>query len=169
MQVQLHNGAFKQMQELDVGDRVHVGHGIFSKVFMFTHRVPSGMYTFMYLHSAATGGPLVLSPGHFLFINGEMKTARESRVGDLLTLADGTTSAITCITFGKERGLYNPQTVNGRIVVNGVIVSTYTTAISPGTGHALLTPLRYLSQFSGYRDVTLGMFEKGGTFGKRLI
>lgn len=169
MQVQLENDTFKQMQELEVGDRVYVGHAVFSDVFMFTHRVPSGMYTFMYLYSAATTVPLVLSPGHFLFINGEMKAARESRVGDLLTLADGTTSAITNIIFGKEVGLYNPQTVDGRIVVNGIIASTYTTAISPGTAHALLTPLRYLFQLSGSMDASLGTFEKGRAFGKWLI
>ncbi len=41
-----------------------------------------------------------------------------------------------------ERGLYNPQTAAGDIVVDGFVASTYTTFASPRAAHALLAPLR---------------------------
>lgn len=62
---------------------------------------------------------------------------------------------------GKELGLYNPQTLDGRIVVNGIIASTYTTAVIPEAAHALLTPLRCLFNVCRLRDLIPGFLEKG--------
>lgn len=66
-QVILENGSVKTMEELSIGDRVQVGPCQFSEVIMFTHRLHSGMYDFVYLYSETENVPLILSPGHMLY------------------------------------------------------------------------------------------------------
>lgn len=97
--VDLEDGTTKTMENLTIGDRVRVGPEQFSEVFLFTHRVKTGMRNFMYLYSSASNTPLILSPGHFLLINGRMTPAKESRVGDVLDLASGATANITRVFF----------------------------------------------------------------------
>lgn len=167
--VALESGKTKLMKDLSGGDRVQVGPEQFSDVFMLTHRLSSGVYEYLYLHSSATSTPLVLTSGHYLLLNGEMRAAKNARVGDVLHLGNGTTSTITQIAVGKDRGLYNPQMVDGRIVMNGVVASTYTTAISASIAHALRTPLRCLFKLSGLEDGSLGTFEERSALGKWLI
>jgi hypothetical protein len=41
-------------------------------------------------------------------------------------------------------GLYNPHTMHGDIVVDGVHTSTYTDSVAPALAHALLWPVRML-------------------------
>lgn len=145
--VLLANGMMKVMEDLEIGDRVQVGPSQFSAVIMFTHRHYDCMHHFVRLHSADLKVPLMLSRGHILSINGMMRAAWESKIGDKLELGNGSRTTITRITVSKMRGLFNPQTQDGRIVVNGVIVSTYTTAVDVKVAHALLAPVRYASHF----------------------
>lgn len=59
----------------------------------------------------------------------------------------------------RSHGIYNPQTLDGRIVVNGVVMTTYTRATGTdrtGTGHSLLAPLRAMYRIGGV-DVS-GLF-----------
>ena len=44
----------------------------------------------------------------------------------------------------RARGLYNPHTLHGDVVVDGVLTSTYTGVVHPALAHALLAPLRQL-------------------------
>jgi Hint module len=63
--VQLFKGETKRMDELDVGDRVHVGSSEFSPVFIFTHKVDAVVNAFIQLHTAS-GHSLSATPGHYL-------------------------------------------------------------------------------------------------------
>jgi hypothetical protein len=56
-------------------------------------------------------------------------------------------------------GLYNPHTLNGDIVVNGVKTSSYTATVAPGLAHAALWPIRMLYTL-GY-DIINGAFDHG--------
>ena len=54
---------------------------------------------------------------------------------------------------------YNPHTLNGDIVVNGIKTSTYTAAVEPSLAHSLLWPVRML--YSMGVNVVQGMFDQG--------
>jgi hypothetical protein len=52
-------------------------------------------------------------------------------------------------------GLYNPQTLQGDVVVDNVRASTYTTAVEPAFAHAVLTPLRAAYSALGFSTASL--------------
>jgi hypothetical protein len=92
----------------------------------------------------ASGDSLALSPGHYLHVNGYLNTAGSTKVGDSVTLACGTQSTVLRAEEVSMTGLFNPQTLDGNIVVDGVLVSTYTQTVHPAIAHALLSPVRFL-------------------------
>lgn len=157
----LDDGSEKKMEDVVVGDRVHVGLGHYSEVLMFTHRVRNVGKRFVRISIRDASGHLLLTPGHLLWLNGHLKAANVARVGDFITMGNGSHVAISSVSTTIEYGLYNPQTLDGNIVVNNVIASTYTTALRFATAHALIAPLRYMFHLNGMRDVTSGAFEKG--------
>jgi hypothetical protein len=149
--VQIAGNESKTMGELSLGDMVHVGNGVFSEVFLFTHQLSEVRAQFVQLTTATA--QLALTPGHFLYVNGQLKQARSVKVGDAVTLGDGATDAVLSTSFTWAAGLYNPHTKAGDIVVNGIKASCYTEAVHPTLAHALLLPVRAL-------------YEAGVTFGE---
>lgn len=139
--LELESGEVRAVQDVSIGDRVHVGHGRFSDVFMWTHKVADVVSAFVEIR-AASGASLRLSPGHYLFVSGELVAARAVQPGDIVTLGDGRADTVTGVKRVRSSGLYNPQTVDGRIVVDGLLASTFTTAVEPALAHALLAPVR---------------------------
>jgi len=132
------------MEDLKVGDDVLVGKGkLFSKIFMFTHRTKNILETFISLETEL-GYAIHLTRGHMLYVNGYLTRAENVKLGDKLLDAEGISSRVVRITSTMKRGLYNPQTEHGDIIVNGIVCSTYTDAVVPSVGHALLSPLRML-------------------------
>lgn len=52
--------------------------------------------------------------------------------------------------LGLGRALtFNPQTLDGDILVDGIVTSTYTTAVAPRVARAVLSPLRLLYTLDG--------------------
>ena len=141
--VQLKSGDIKTMAELRVGDDVLAAPGVYSKVYMFSHRLAETKSAFVTLMTDA-GAELQLTQDHYLYVNGALATAGTVRVGDVLTLASGARTTVTAVNTMWAAGLYNPHTLHGDIVVNGVATSTYTKAIAPGIAHAALWPVRAL-------------------------
>jgi hypothetical protein len=136
------------MDELAVGDRIKVGNNLYSDIFMFTHKSPAVRNNFLVI-GTVSGQAITLTPGHFIYLNNALVDSATAKVGDTIYLGSGAVSVVSSVSQTVEAGLYNPQTVHGDIVVNGIIASTYTTALPPGTAHALLLPLRALySAFS---------------------
>jgi energy-converting hydrogenase Eha subunit B len=132
------------MDRLAVGDRVRVGPSTFSTVFMFTHRL-GGDSKREFVHvDVASGESVTATAGHYLVANGGLKAAASITAGDTLTLASGEQVAVTEVSRVLMAGLFNPQTEDGRIVVDGIVASTYTQAVHPRVAHALLAPLRML-------------------------
>lgn len=143
--VRLQSGDVKRMGDLEIGDWVQVSTNEFSPVFMFTHRMSSlgiGPQTYSRLVTAS-GHALTLTPSHYLYVNGALKPAGVVVPGDVLVLADGRVSEVRAVgNILASAGLYNPQTLHGDIVVDGIVASTYTTAVRPNLAHAALSPLR---------------------------
>lgn len=148
--VQLSDGRTKQMDELNVGDEVLVSGGVFSNVFMFGHKEPQFIAQFIRLHFDDVGLSMALTFGHIVPIVGSgMRKARDVSVGDALLDGKGRQITVTAITKELDTGLYNPHTIVGDIVVDGVLVSTFTDAVEPLVATALLTPLRWIFSIIG--------------------
>ncbi|PXF43792.1 Desert hedgehog protein B [Gracilariopsis chorda] len=146
--VTLEDGSAKRMDALHVGDSVLVstneqGGPVYSHIFMFSHQDRSTISSFVSIETSH-GQTLQVSPGHFVYIDGRLSPAREVRVGDVLTSHVGREQVIRArsVSTLRARGLYNPQTIHGDLVVNGVQVSTYTTAVKPVAATALMAPIR---------------------------
>ncbi len=68
-------------------------------------------------------------------------------------------AAVVAVSPEVATGLYNPQTLSGDIVVNGIRASTYTAAIAPSLAHVALWPVRMMYRL-GY-DIINGAFDEG--------
>lgn len=154
--VLLMNGEERRMDELSVGDRVHVGSNRTSDVIIFSHQLREAKVAFVRLSTSKTA--VTLTPGHYLYVNGKMAAARTARVGDMLTSADNVQVPVISVETVWEEGLYNPHTVDGDIVVDGILTSTYTMALEPRWAHALLWPIRALYNLGALMPTSLNAF-----------
>ena len=78
----------------------------------------------------------------------------ESEFGEVLTVWN--------IKKVWKTGRYAPHTIHGDLVVNGVVVSAYTTEVHPSIAHALLAPVRLFSIITGKKEPLGAMFYRGG-------
>lgn len=146
--VSLEKGAQKRMDEVVVGDRVLVGDGTYSDVFAWTHQDGHAASRFYVALSTDGGHRLVATGGHYVYADGKPMQARHVRIGMAMRSASGSEVSVIKVERIRSKGLYNPQTVHGDIVVNGLVSTSYTAAIDPPVSHALLAPLR-----AGYKAV----------------
>lgn len=160
--VELSTGATVAMADLAIGDLVRVASGsgaaAFSPVYAFTHRTAGGDHPVV-TATTRSGHSLTTTPGHLVYINGVAAPMRSVRAGDALDIAaDATSSVVTSVSDGTAAGVYNPQTLAGDIVVDGILASTYTTAVAPAVAAPLLAPVRALYRLG----VTGSWLEAGG-------
>lgn len=132
-----------------------------SDVFMFSHRLSAAQAEFTRLTTtaAAPATVLLLTPNHYLYVNGRLAVASTVKVGDSLMAKDGSTPLVTAVGTTQATGLYNPHTMDGDIVVDGIVTSTYTSDINPGLAHAALWPVRMAYKLGG--DVVGHAFDNG--------
>mmetsp|Transcript_12802 Transcript_12802/g.34460 ORF Transcript_12802/g.34460 Transcript_12802/m.34460 type:complete len:323 (-) Transcript_12802:241-1209(-) len=150
--VELESGVFKPISAVEVGDRVRVGPQQFSAIYFWSHKDGISSSSRYVQLIAADGTTVTLSRGHFIYANEKLVRADEVQLGDVLMRIEGsgknTAVAVSSIRTGLvKRGLYNPHTVDGNIVVNGLLASTYTDAISPRVAHWLLSVERLVNKF----------------------
>lgn len=141
--VTLKDGSVKRMDEVLIGDEILVGPETFSKVFMFTHRDSGVRFSFVEIESFS-GRKLRLTSGHFIYANELLVEAASVVAGDDIVLSSGETDKVVRVDRVTDVGLFNPQTLQGDILVDGVRTSTYTRAVSASIAHGLLVPLRYV-------------------------
>lgn len=140
--VNLWDGTTKAMHDLVVGDRVQVGMGLMSEVYGFSHFDPEARAVFSKLHTM--NGTLTLTPTHHVLTEEGFIAAAQVKVGNSLVLAQGLRTRVQRVTTVISTGLYNPHTIDGKIVVDGFVTSTYTLAVEAQIAHSLLAPLRLL-------------------------
>lgn len=152
--VLLEGGSVKAMSAVRIGDRVQVGPGVYSSIFGWTHRDNDSVATFVQV-TLNSGEVLDATGGHYVYVQGGVKQMRRVQVGDWMVRAEGGWGRVVSIKLEVRRGIYNPQTVHGDIVVGGVVCTTYTEAIEPAVAHTLLAPLRaayaILENYRGWR------------------
>lgn len=149
--VRLADGSEKPMHLLSIGDRVLVSHpNTFSEVYFFSHQHPEHVSNFVRIATSVDSIQLTLSPGHMLYVNGRLTPARNVRVGDALSVAHEQKSAVvTSVDRTTSRGLFNPHTLHGDIVVDRVHTSTLTDALRPRVANVLLKPFATLYSVMG--------------------
>jgi len=138
--VQLQHGLFVRVDELRVGDMVEsTTGGHFSEIYMFTH-ASKERSDFVNL-TTSRGSWVAVTPGHLVRSNdGKLVRGGDIRVGDVLL---GDHHVVEVSNFVDE-GIYNPHTLHGDIVVNGVQTSSYTTAVEANVAHSALSIFRAL-------------------------
>jgi Hint module len=146
------------MDTLNVGDIVKVGPNLYSPVFMFTHRIADITSSFIEVRSSS-GASLLLTEGHYIPVSGQLVAASALALGVEIQLGDGRSDSIVSLRKIESRGLYNPQTLHGDIVVDGIVASTYTTGVHPLYAHAFLWPIRGLFRHVGIR---FSLLDQGG-------
>ncbi|GAB0491443.1 hypothetical protein MMPV_002696 [Pyropia vietnamensis] len=167
--VSLAGGAEERMDALRVGDMVTGGAGGVgahpSPVIGWSHADAAGVAPLVVVSTTTGGSPLALTPGHYLplaaaaagdarctYFDGRcLVPARALVVGDALlapAAAPYSCNATTHPTVTRlgagvsTTGLYAPHTASGWLVVDGLVVSAYTEAVSPRVAHAAVGVLR---------------------------
>lgn len=157
------DGTAVRLADVAVGDALRVGGGgAVSDVYMWSHRLPAGRHPFVRLRTA-DGGALTASPGHLVYANGERTPASAVAVGDTLpaVAADGsvTPARVVAVERVVEAGLYHPHTLHGDLLVDGYVVSTWTTAVPVAAARAALAPAAALYRATGR---SVGWLHGGG-------
>ncbi|CAN8066607.1 unnamed protein product [Agarophyton chilense] len=161
-------GESVRMADLQPGQYIHHNeHGASSRVFFFTHRTAKPELTF-YRISTASGHAVTMTGKHYLYANGRLTAAHAVQVGQMLRTKAGE-SAVTSVHRVKETGLYAPHSMHGDLVVDGIVVSSYSRTVEPRLAHALLMPLRWLARATGSNEVLPGMFYEGGRGLERFV
>lgn len=134
----------KNMSDLRVGDHVltvnTAGDLVFEEIYFFGHADPkafSPMVQLLIQDSNSTASMIELSPDHFLHTCPELRPClwSQSTAAYAATVVEGAYvwAATDSLNIGRvvssrfvpKRGLYNPYTLSGNIVVNGVAASAH--------------------------------------------
>lgn len=168
--VTLASGKEVPMHALQVGDVVLTPEGP-SPIIFFTHSLPDINYQFVRL--VTTNGSIILTAGHYVPLwRAGLRRAGNVGRGDWLLFGENLIPfQVKAIDHVYTKGLYNPQTRAGWIIVNGFVASTYTTAIDPLLAHGpLLAPIRAIYALSPrLLEVVSDFFESGSPFLTALL
>lgn len=162
--VELASGQRKPISQLRIGDSVRVGKNTFSDVFLFSHRTNAmSAPSYVELEMEHSNATLRMTAEHLLRVNGsELVAARMVKRGDRVQSAEYGWVNVADMRVVRDRGLFNPHTLDGNIVVDGFIVSTYTTAVPRRVASMLLEPLRILYKLGMVSDEGFREFLKHG-------
>lgn len=174
------DGSAKFMNQLRVGDRVLVryddGSTGLDDIYLFTHKEQDAVRVFVEL-TTESGHRLLATAGHFIPISDTVDGCDWSRArmvsldqvstGDLVWVADGEGSRCSLVLHKAQRhgrGVFNPLTLSGIIVVNGVVASSHSDWILDGIVSASWQHTIYQFMFAPvrlfYQIVGAGWVEK---------
>jgi len=167
--VQTQDGQTVSMKELQIGDKVRSGASSFSEVYLFSHKMRTVQANFVEVTTEA-GPQLQLSPKHFIHVSqrcddtSEQMHAEDLQPGMCVFIANDALqlSPIVSVKLVRSEGLYNPFTMDGNIIVDGVLVSSHSewfldgiadqfgiTGLLPSVYQAVLAPARYMYYLVG--------------------
>lgn len=136
----------------------------YSPVFLFTHRSEL-QRTNDYVRIMTQGNhSLVVTGTHLIYVNGGLAPAKRTMIGDRVLTLSGWKSVTALHLNVHARGLYNPQTLHGNIIVDGFVVSTFTQAVPVRIAVGLLMPLRALFRASIISESVAGRWFQLGVF-----
>lgn len=122
------SGMTMRMDQIRIGQRLLTAAGTFADVYLQSHQDHSTIAPFIEL-TMQTGQQVSLSELHYIEAAGSMRQAQDVRVGMSVTVCPHhghcKLSPVVSLRFVEKRGLFNPMTMSGTIVVNGVKVSCH--------------------------------------------
>jgi len=158
-EVRMANGAKKQVKHLDIGDEVlaySMEKGVHpSRIFGELHNDNETLIKIIEIQTSS-GRKIPVTPAHSLFVrqclsDGESwstKAAYEVSVGDCLpryyTDGDVVEESVTHIRVFDARGIRQPVTETGTIIVDDVVISCYDRVVNQDATHMALFPYRWL-------------------------
>lgn len=138
--VRLDDGSSKPMRLVQVGDRVQTASGTFSDVYFFSHRSDGHIFPFVQVDTKQSS--IVLSHTHYVISERGLVAAEQLHLQDKILSSDGSFMPILKLTNVHRRGLYNPHTLDGSIMVDNLAASCFTSAINWYAAQLLLAPIR---------------------------
>lgn len=127
-EVQVEGVGVVRMDALKIGDSILTSSNVYSKVYTFGHYSPEGKMDVVEIRTNHMDKALEVSPLHMLYVNKKLVPASQVKVGDILTSVNGLVAKVQSVrTVHGVKGVYAPHTVEGNLVVNGVVASNYIT------------------------------------------
>lgn len=167
-------GDFLPVNKAQVGDKVLDKSNMPSPIIAFSHRDDRSIAKYISLRVRRADGEnlsLDVSAGHYIFVvdkdsdRGAMaasfRPAGEVAIGDRLLTSQGTGSVVSLEEIWLN-GIYNVHTSSGTVIVNGIVISCYTTAVPPIVAHSLLTPVRFFMLVLQLNALTRTKFPNSG-------
>jgi len=175
--VYTHDRGAMEIQHVRIGDRllsysVH-GEAFYDPVYMLGHKDPSTRATFISI-TARNNQTVRLTPDHYMVIVRHGKTfdipSQHVKVGDGMIVGPGRVETVMTVSTVSSKGMYNPYTMSGRIVVDGVLASCHSSSlfdrvfnlfgIPLSTGYQVVfAPIRLIYRVLG-PQIYSGMFER---------
>lgn len=141
--VRLPCGSSRAIENIRLGDVVESGVNQSSptKVYLQTHADADAYSGFVRLHFD-DGGTLTASGSHYVAVTkGDgpgILAMDELVVGSRLISYAGSSRLVVRVEWVWERGLYNPHTMSGYLIVEDTLVTSYTRALAVRSAHGVL-------------------------------
>jgi len=160
-EIRMADGGKRKVKNLQIGDQVlaySLNKGIHpSRIFGELHNDNETMVKIIEIETN-TGRKIPVTPEHSLFVrqclsDGQKwspKTAQQISVGDCVPryyMADGDVieEAVTEIRVFEAKGIRQPVTETGTIIVDDIVVSCYDRVVNQDATHMALFPYRWIS------------------------
>jgi Hint module len=155
--VEVKNGGYIFMSQLQIGDLVRSGAGEYTQVYGFGHRDHHVEATFLQIYfdsDSKNESPVEVSSDHLIFVERNQQTsfavpASDVVVGDILS-----GKKVASIHELTRRGVYTPLTQSGDIIVNGIRSSNYINVLNHNLlwdqhilGHSIIFPQRLFCKY----------------------
>merc|ERR1719238_307381 len=127
--VEVLNRGVVPMKDLRAGDYVVTGNTKkpYQLMYEFGHLETGKSFDYYQIHTEGKLRPLEISGEHLLYASNKGGPVRADsiRVGDVLHAKHNTLVTVTNIEKVVSKGLYAPLTMDGTIVVDGIVASSY--------------------------------------------
>jgi hypothetical protein len=107
----------------------------------------------------SSGAALTLIMGLQMYANDTFTAAEDVTTSDRKTFASGEASAVSGVSRFSSRGMFHPQPLQGDIMVDGVLASTYIRAVAPAVAHELAAPQHALFRDGAATDPSFAQLE----------
>jgi hypothetical protein len=115
-----------RLQDVKIGDMVMVDSGLYEAIYSFGHKSPNSVNMLLEIDTSVLL-PLQVSKDHMIFVHPNLAIpASILKEGDTIVGGDGQPVLITSIkTVAADSGVFAPFTISGKIVVNGLLASSF--------------------------------------------
>lgn len=135
--VELVSGELVNVASLEIGDIVRSGKHSFSPIYFISHQDEARRARFTRI-TTKMGRIVRVTDDHLLHTVEGPLAARRITVGIALISVLGEVDEVVEKRAEVSVGVYMPHTLDGTIVVEGLVASCFNSAIPPSLGHALL-------------------------------